>query len=244
MEVIRRLSLVLVLGMLVSGLLSWLVSCESTQVENGFPPELRHYKVFDPGIGTMDQWEHYALQKTRTRYSMTNTNHGRLLMAEGRQSASILLRVLDHPAPLRCGRLSWSWRVEQLQPSAVLTDRRYHDFAASLLVAFGDLGIFRDQKVPTLQYAWTNGNVAADQIITGPYRRKHLRTIVVRRGDADSDFPVNESRDLIRDYERAFGKPPDTGVHAVAVFTDNDDTGEPVLAYYGPILLECEPPDA
>jgi len=50
---------------------------------------------------------------------------------------------------------------------------------------------------------------------------------------------VSESRELVEDFERAFGRSPESGVHAVALFTDNDDTAQPVLARYGAIRVHC-----
>ena len=34
------------------------------------------------------------------------------------------------------------------------------------------------------------------------------------------------------DFRRAFGRDPESPVRAVAIFTDNDQTAEPVTAYY------------
>lgn len=120
--------------------------------------------------------------------------------------------------------MAWRWWVEEVQPDAELTEKSRHDVGASIFVVFGDPGVFRDRRVPTLQYVWTNRRVERNRVIVGPYREKYLRTIVVRRG-AEWDGPVDESRDVFSDFQRAFGESPEDGVHAVALFTDNDDTG-------------------
>lgn len=215
-----------------------LAACASPLAERAQPGADGRFVVFDPVSDDLERWEHYVLRKGETRYSMVDTPHGRLLEARGRRSASILVRVFDAPVPRRCRRLSWRWWVAELQPGAALTEKPRHDVGASVLVAFGDLGTFRDRRVPTLQYVWTNHNVEPDRVIKGPYRADHLRTIVVRRGVVRAG-PVSESRDLLEDYRQAFGAPPETGVHAMAFFTDNDDTEEPVTAYYGPVELQC-----
>lgn len=199
--------------------------------------------LFDPRAGGVEQFEHHALRKGRTRYGVVDTAHGPLLKAEGRVSASILLKVLDQPMPRACRELSWSWWVERLQPGADIRHKTAHDVGASLFVAFGDPGVLRDRRVPTLQYVWTNDALPAGQVLTGPYHEDSLRTIVARSGNAAAAGPVAEQRDLFRDFEQAFGRSPESGVHAIALFTDNDDTGEPVEAYYGPISLQCGPAD-
>lgn len=57
--------------------------------------------------------------------------------------------------------------------------------------------------------------------------------------DVARDRPVFETRDILRDCRGKFGAPPEAGVQAVALFTDNDDTGEPVSGYYGTVALQC-----
>jgi len=195
--------------------------------------------LFDPATAGVSRFEHHALRKGRTRYRLADTPYGPMLKAEGRVSASILLKVLERPMPRTCRELSWSWWVESLQPSADIRHKPTHDVGASLFVAFGDPGVFRDRRVPTLQYVWINDTLPAGRVLTGPYHEDSLRTIVVRSGKTAQAGPVSEQRNLFRDFERAFGRAPESGVHAVAVFTDNDDTGEPVVAYYGPISLQC-----
>ena len=41
------------------------------------------------------------------------------------------------------------------------------------------------------------------------------------------------------DYQAAFGSLPKDRVKAIALFTDNDDTQEPVTAHYGAARLLC-----
>lgn len=215
-----------------------LAACASTELDRESPGDRGRLTVFDPASGGLDEWEHYVVRNGQTRYSMVDTPHGRLLEAKGARSASILIKVFQDPVPRKCRRMSWRWWVRELQPSANLTEKRHHDVGASVLVAFGDPGVFRDRRVPTLQYVWTNQSVAQNRVIAGPFRADHLRTIVVRRG-ARRDGPVSESRDVLNDYRRAFGAPAEKGVHAVGLFTDNDDTGEPVTAHYGPVEFHC-----
>lgn len=203
-------------------------------------PQSGSRMLFDPATGGVEQFEHHALRKGRTRYRVVDTAHGPLLKAEGQVSASILLKVLEPPMSRACRDLSWSWWVERLQAGADIRHKPAHDVGASLFVAFGDPGILRDRRVPTLQYVWTNNTVPEGRVLTGPYHEDSLRTIVARSGDAAEAGPVSEQRDLFRDFEQAFGRSPESGVHAVALFTDNDDTGEPVVSYYGPISLQCD----
>jgi Protein of unknown function (DUF3047) len=40
----------------------------------------------------------------------------------------------------------------------------------------------------------------------------------------------------VEDFRRAFGRDPPPVAEAIALFTDNDQTREPVEAYYGAVM--------
>jgi hypothetical protein len=48
------------------------------------------------------------------------------------------------------------------------------------------------------------------------------------------------TRNIVEDYERAFGEKPGRLI-GVGVLTDTDNTGETVEAWYGDIRLQREP---
>jgi hypothetical protein len=58
--------------------------------------------------------------------------------------------------------------------------------------------------------------------------------IVVESGDAKAGTWVDERRNLLDDYRRAFGEDPPK-VSGVAIMTDTDNTGETATAWYGDI---------
>jgi len=89
------------------------------------------------------------------------------------------------------------------------------------------------KPVPTLRYVWTNGAVPAGAVIDNPYLPGTVRSIVVKSGTERIGTWVIERRNMVDDYVRAFGSQPANGIHAIALFTDNDQTKEPVEAYYG-----------
>jgi len=93
--------------------------------------------------------------------------------------------------------------------------------------------------VPTIRYVWTSSKNQIGDIVANPYFPIEVRNIVVRAGRRDMRKWMREKRDIVSDFERAFGRLPDKGVSAVAIFTDNDQTKESVMAYYQDITLEC-----
>jgi len=77
---------------------------------------------------------------------------------------------------------------------------------------------------------WANNNHQVGDIIVGPYFKKNMRTFVVRTGSATDQKMVMNRTNLSEDYKKAFAESPPDGIYGVAIFTDNDDTREPITA--------------
>ncbi len=195
-------------------------------------------RVFDAAMAIQDEWLHMPI-KGRTEYRLAHLD-GRLgIRARGMGGASGLTRRVEIDSE-RCPWIEWTWRVERLQASADLNSREHEDVAASLFSLFGDLGLISmPDPVPTLRYVWTNEAVPAGSIVDNPYLPGVVRSIVVRSGQADTGRWVTERRNLHEDFVAAFGSEPPEPVHVVALFTDNDQTEEPVEAYYGQARSLC-----
>ncbi len=194
--------------------------------------------VFDPATVIQDDWMHLAINGT-TDYRMVYLDGRLAIRAEPRDGASGLIRRVSIDST-RCPTLEWSWRVEQLQESADLRIKEADDVAASIFLLFGDPGFLSDpEPVPTLRYVWTNGNLAADAVVDSPYMPGTVFSIVVENGAAQLGAWVTERRDIVADFWRAFGRAPAAPVSAVAILTDNDQTGEPALAHYGSARALC-----
>jgi len=160
-----------------------------------------------------------------------------VIRAEGKNSASGLIRPFNIDTK-DCPRFEWRWRVDQLQKSANLNDKKREDVAASIFLLFGDPGFMSSpEPVPTLRYVWTNEQHLKEDVIDNPYLPGVVRSIVIRTGESGRWF--TESRDIKKDYENAFGEPPTEWIHAIALFTDNDQTKEPVIAYYKWARVQC-----
>ncbi len=168
-----------------------------------------------------------------TRFSRAVVDGRPAIRARGRDSASLLYREIDLD-PERFPVVRWHWRVDRLQPSADLRARESEDFAAAIFFLFGKPTLL-DRQVPTLIYAWTATPVPPGTVIASPRFPERVRTIVLRQGSGDLGRWVEETRDLARDFERAFGRKPPEPARIVAIMSDSDQTMETVEAYYGPI---------
>ncbi len=220
-------------------LVLFVASCATTS-ENALTRVDNKFLVLDPSTGLDESWENQVLRKRKTTYTRFDSGLGNTIKATGNVSASILYRVFEG-IDLSCNTLEWNWFIEELQETSDLRKKGLDDVGASILVAFGDPGPFRDNPVPTLKYVWANAKHAKNDIITGPYQAKYLRTIIVQSGPAAEYGLVRERRNLVSDYKEAFSVSPTDKIYAIGLFTDNDDTREPITAHYGAITLICDP---
>lgn len=194
--------------------------------------------LFDATAVIDHRWQHLPL-RGKTEYRMAVLGGQVAIRAVGRSSASGLIRRVDIDTE-RCPTIEWSWAISELQRMADLRVKELEDVAASLFLLFGDPGFFSDPKpVPTLRYVWTNGHATVGEVIDNPYLPGVVRSIVVRSGNPHSGTWQVERRNLLEDFESAFGHRPGSSIRAIALFTDNDQTKEPVEAYYGRGRVFC-----
>ena len=195
--------------------------------------------LFDPENPVQD-WLHqrFPRQERDTEYRVVSHEGKISIRAVGTHSASALYRRIDVD-PKECPFLEWEWRVEILQEGANLHKKETDDVAASVSLIFGDPGFLSSLIFkPTIRYVWTNNGAKVNEVIKNPYLGI-VRNIVVRSGTAKTGVWMKERRNLIDDFRRAFGEHPTEGVERLVLFTDNDNTKEPVEAYYGKIFSMC-----
>ncbi|HEX9702034.1 MAG TPA: DUF3047 domain-containing protein [Rhodospirillales bacterium] len=194
--------------------------------------------LFEAGEDIEAAWLRHDF-KGRTDYRADSFAGRPAIRSEGRNSASVLVRRVTVDWN-KCPEIEWTWAVTKVQPSADIRRKDQDDVAASVAVLFGDPGPdWWPRPVPTLRYAWTSENMEAGAIIGNPYAPDIVKVLVVERGTARAGQWQSQRRNVVEDYTRAFGRPPDKPVSAISIFTDNDQTGEPALAYYGGARAVC-----
>ncbi len=191
----------------------------------------------DPEAPLDRAWEHKVFGSA-TEYSLVVVDGRPAIRAIGRNSASGLYRdigyeLAEHPW------LEWSWRVDRLQGTADIRDKATQDFAAAIFLIFEEPMLFMPNTT-VLSYVWTNDRLSPGTAVAGPYHPDTSRHLVVESGTRNLGQWVTERRDVREDYRSAFGRAPPDTVNVIALFTDNDQTGEPVVAYYGAIRAVWE----
>ena len=201
----------------------------------------RQVLLFSAERAIQDEWQQLPI-RGETEYRVTATTGRVAIRAIGQRSASGLMRRVQ-VNPLNCPQIEWSWRVDQLQETADIGVKEKEDVAASIFLLFGDPGLLLTPKqVPTLRYVWTNKRVDVESIVDSPYLPGIVKSVVVRSGSQQPEWFV-ETRNILKDFERAFGHAPKEAIEAIALFTDNDQTKEPVIAHYEWARVECETAD-
>ena len=205
--------------------------------QNGFGlphlpvPSLVGHKLslFSGGEG----WkEHVFHQKTLFKVE-TDENGENILRAVSKGTSSVLVKEIDVKLSQR-PLLTWEWKAVQFpsnKKNEILAAKPDNDFAARVYVAFrGSTPLSSD----VIQYVWDD-HFPEGTYAESPYSGK-TKIIVIQNGPS-ADW-ITERRDLIKDYEMLFGKPPHGDVVAVGLMSDSDNTGTSSEAYYRRLVLE------
>jgi hypothetical protein len=154
------------------------------------------------------------------------------------------------------GRARWAWRVDRLNAQASVADVDREDAVARVIFAFDgdrsrlsarnramfDLARALTGEEPpyaTLMYVWETSK-PVDTVVVNP-RSDRIRKLVVDSGPGHLGTWRVHERDLVVDFERAFGEKPGALV-AIGKMTDADNTQARAEAWYGPIELMPGPP--
>jgi hypothetical protein len=196
----------------------------------------------DPTLPLQQAWTHQSFGAA-TSYDNVMLDGIPAIRAIGRESASGLYRDTSYRVEGRPW-LEWTWRVDQLQETADIRVKSREDFAAAIFLIFGRPSMI-NREVPTLAYVWTSDRLPVGTVVGSPRHPRSVRSIVVRSGVEQLGHWMRERRNVLADLQQAFGEELPDMVEVVALFTDNDQTGEPVEAYYGAIrALSDNPMDA
>ena len=203
---------------------------------------------------SLDAWEPFAFKdiEKKTRYEIVISRGESLLKASSNSSASALVhsKTFDvYQFPL----LSWRWKVERVYERGNATVKQGDDYPLRVYVLFeydpDQAGLARRLKYAlaktlhgeyppdsSLNYIWANQRHAAPFLIN-PYAEQ-ARMIPLQFGGARAGEWQEESRNILKDYETAFGRQPPVKA-ALAIMNDSDDTGEAGVSYLDWIRVEA-----
>ncbi len=193
------------------------------------PPEI----LVDGYRDGLSPWKEKSFSG-RTDYRIVDSDRGRVIRAESRAAASGLYREIRFD-PREYPVLAWSWKIQGVLEKGDETKKAGDDYAARVYVVF-PTALFWRTKV--LNYIWANKLPKGDSV-PNPFL-KNAMMIAVESGNSQAGRWVEEKRNLVEDYRKAFGTDPPEA-QAVAIMTDTDNTGESAVAWYGLIRLLAAP---
>ena len=159
--------------------------------------------------------------------AVESSEHGTCLRSTPARSATGIYQRVEMRAE-RLSKVEWSWRVDRLHAHADIRDGAREDFGAKIAFVFGE-PTFWSRDVPTLAYVWTSTPVPNGTILRSS-RYANLRYVQLH-GPREVGSWQRERRNVDADYKAAFGTDPDR-LRYVAVFNDNDQTGEATSALF------------
>lgn len=201
-------------------------------------------------------WQPWIISRfnRRTTFQMVDDNGVQVLRAFSDKAASGLVQDVSIDAQAT-PYLRWRWKVPKLLAGADLTTRGADDSPVRIIVSFdGDhekldvedrsmasmVKLFsgRDMPYAALMYVWDN-KLPIDVIFDNAHSGR-AKMVVVESGEARVGQWLNFRRNLLNDFQRAFGEVPGK-IISVAVMTDSNRTETEAIAYYGDIVLEAAP---
>lgn len=206
----------------------------------------------NPAGGMPAGWAPLLITRSKkpTQYELVAEQGKTVLHARAVGAASGLMRQVSIDAQQRPW-LSWRWKVASLIETANNFQSATEDSPARIVLAFDgdkDALSFSDrlmlktakflsgQELPyaTLMYIWENQTPAGTVIANK--RTSRVKMVVAASGAGGVGQWQDYSRNIVDDYERAFGEKPGRLI-GIGVLTDTDNTGETVEAWYGDIRL-------
>jgi len=183
--------------------------------------------IDDFGKGLSAGWEK-KIFKGETVYAPVIDEGRPALKAESRATASALIYRISLD-PVTYPRLSWSWKIARTIRKGDERTKAGDDYTARVYVVFPSVLFWRTRAV---NYIWAN-RLPRGAFLPNAYTGNAVM-VAVESGDGNAGRWVDEERDLVEDYRRAFGEDP-SRIGAVAIMTDTDNTEEQAVAWYGAI---------
>lgn len=216
-----------------------------------------HFSTLRPGAALPPDYQVFAFRgkKRHTEYALVAEEGRTVLRARADAAASGIVRRLrldPHSAPV----MSWSWKAMRLLDKSDVATRAGDDHPARLYVGFdvdaGTLGLAEraqlvlarllyGDEVPgaMLCYVWDT-RAPIGSIAPSPFTGR-VRMVVAESGPARLGRWLGYERNVVQDYQRAFGAPPPT-VSAVVLLTDTDNTKESAETFYGDVEFRARRP--
>jgi Protein of unknown function (DUF3047) len=189
--------------------------------------------------------------KRKTSYKIAKLDGSFVLQATADRSASGIQALVDIDSAKK-PILSFAWRADAFAQDGDVADRSLDDSPVRIMIAFdGDhetlsardrltsdqVKMLTGRPLPyaTLMYVWSNAQ-ELEAVVINPHSQR-VRKIVLSNKNTVQGKWHSFRRNIVADYERAYGKKPKGRIKAIAIMTDSDNTADKAVAYYRDIEL-------
>jgi len=163
--------------------------------------------------------------KGKTDYRAVETETGKSLMADSKDSASLLIyRTKINPREYPV--FTWRWKVAGILEKGDAGRKETDDYPARVYVLFHHWIPFIRKSIC---YIWANRLPKGSHRVSGYFGGQE--NLAVESGKENAGKWITEKRNIIEDYRRLFGGEPPS-IMAVGIMTDTDNTGESATAWY------------
>jgi hypothetical protein len=216
-------------------------------LEVGMFSEAKEGGDFPPG------WKPLVFKKIEkhTTYELVNDSGKIVIKAESESSSSGLIKKI-RINPEKYPVVSWRWKATKIYQKGDITQKKGDDYPARLYITFE----YDPAKLPfsqrvkyniakilygeypplrAINYIW-EGKETEGTMVPNSYTDRVIM-IVVESGKTRLNTWVNEERNILEDYQKAFGEAPPF-ISGVAIMTDTDNTKDSATTYYGDIIFK------
>jgi hypothetical protein len=182
------------------------------------------------------EWREQRVLGRSTVFRLVDDGGCSVLQAESRRANSGLLRELAIERP-ESASLRWRWKVRQpLVANMEERRRRGDDFAARVAVVFETS--INPLRTRAINYVWA-AHLPVGECFPSPYT-DNVAMIVLQSGIDSGGVWREETRDLLADYRRSFGRDPER-IRAVGLMSDTDNTGMEAEAWFADLVFASRP---
>jgi len=174
----------------------------------------------------------------RADYDLVIEAHAgrQVLHLRSRDEHSTIVKDISGTVALReTPILEWTWRATILPTGGDLRRKETTDQAAQLYVVWPRVPEWLRSRI--IGYVWDStapvGTIAKSQ------KTGTVTFIVLRSGRADLGQWLTERRNVLADYQRIFGEPPENP-RALTISIDSNDTHSTAESFIGPIAFRTQ----
>ncbi len=192
-----------------------------------------------PGIGLFSQgdmsgWEEQSFVNNTQYQLVEEQGQGKVLKAYSQSAASGMFCEVDIDLT-ETPYLNWSWKVDNIYSENDEHSRAGDDYPVRIfVVASGGIFFWNTKAV---NYVWSSNQQVDSQWESAVTRNAMM--LAVRSGDSEAGQWVSEKRNIREDFKVLFGVDI-TEIHAIAIMSDSDNTGQSATAYYGDIFFTAQ----